>query len=139
MTTLSSGWGSGGASDRAFRQCSMAPGADGFINPDNMRQLNHLHRPEVWDELGFRKTLDWENQVKSYKSGCCKSINLRSSANGTGTYRGELWRGGQLKHSFMIGVYPHPARNRCAMSKTALSSTPSSCATLPSVHRRRFT
>jgi|EP00966_Prymnesium_polylepis_P042383 hypothetical protein len=86
----------------------MAPGADGFINPDNMRQLNHLHRPEVWDELGFRKTLDWENQVKSYKSGCCKSINLRSSANGTGTYRGELWRGGQLKHSFMIGVYPHP-------------------------------
>ena len=35
-------------------------------------------------------------------------MNLTSSANGTGTYRAELWRGGQRVCSFMFGVYPHP-------------------------------
>ena len=38
----------------------------------------------------------------------CKSINLASSDNGKGTYRAELWRGGQLVHTFMVGIFPHP-------------------------------
>jgi hypothetical protein len=103
-------WGCGGASDRAFAQCSMQPGADGFINPNNMRPLNGSEKPATWDGLGFRKTPGWEEQVskKWGKKGFCKSINLFSTANGTGTYRAELWRGGQLVHVFMIGIYPHP-------------------------------
>ena len=100
-------WGCGGAADRLFAQCSMAPGADGFINPDNMRPLNGAEKPETYDALGLRKTLDWEAQVLNQK-GFCKSINLASSANGRGTYRAELWRDGQLVHTFMIGIFPHP-------------------------------
>ena len=98
-------WGCGGAADRALAQCSMAS-AEGYINPDNMRPLNFNSRPEWWDALCFRKSLDWENQALT--GGQCKSINLASSGDGTGTYRAELWRGGQLVHTFMIGIYPHP-------------------------------
>ena len=101
-------WGCGGAADRLFAQCSMAPGADGFINPDNMRPLNGQETPEKYDALGWRKTLDWESQILRGSGRQCCSINLASSANGKGTYRAELWRGGQLVHTFMIGIFPHP-------------------------------
>ena len=101
-------WGCGGGPDRAFAQCSMQPGAGGFIDPNNMRPLNGSEKPATWDMLGIRKTLEWESQILSNKIGYCKSINLSSSANGTGTYRAELYRGGQRVHTFMIGIYPHP-------------------------------
>ena len=100
-------WGCGGGPDRAFVQCSMAS-PQGWINPDNMRPLNGSEKPAKWNELGIRKTLGWESQILSKSYGYCKSINLTSSANGTGTYRAELWRGGQLVHTFIIGVFPHP-------------------------------
>ena len=73
-----------------------------------MRPLNGSEKPEKYDALGWRKTLDWETQILRKSSGFCKSINLASSANGKGTYRAELWRGGQLVHTFMIGIFPHP-------------------------------
>ena len=50
----------------------------------------------------------WEQQSAASKTSQCGSVNLTSSANGTGTYRAELWRGGQRVCSFMFGVYPHP-------------------------------
>ena len=119
----------------------MAPGGNGFINPNNIRPLKSNQRPEVWDALGMRKTLDWENQVASdYNNGRCQAINLASSANGTGTYRAELWRGGKLVHTFMIGIFPHPGSQSWGdVDRIARSSTPSSCATSPFVRRRRFT
>ena len=42
------------------------------------------------------------------RHGQCNSINLVSVANGTATYRAELWRNKQLVTHFYIGVYPHP-------------------------------
>ena len=42
------------------------------------------------------------------RHGQCNSINLVSVANGTATYRAELWHGGQLVTHFYIGNYPHP-------------------------------
>ena len=35
-------------------------------------------------------------------------MSLDSSADGTGVYRTELWRDGELVCHFFIGVYPHP-------------------------------
>ena len=99
-------WGCGGGSDRCFVQCSMAS-PEGWIDPDNMRPLNGKETPSMWDQLCFRKSLDWEQSCLNNR-GRCSSINLASSANGTGTYLSELWRGGQLVHTFMIGIYPHP-------------------------------
>eukprot|EP00966_Prymnesium_polylepis_P280404 6478960-Prymnesium_polylepis.1 len=33
----------------------MAPDADGFINPDNMRPLSSGCRPEYWDAIGLHE------------------------------------------------------------------------------------
>lgn len=86
----------------------MQPGAGGFIKPGNMRPLDGCEHPAKWDALGIRKSIMWEQQVFVPPIGFCKSINLRSTANGTGTYRAELWRGSQVVHNFMIDIHPHP-------------------------------
>ena len=102
-------WGSGGGADRVFVQSSMQTG---WVEPLHVRPLNFMAKPSEWDRIGVLKTLDWiEMELRNRANrveGPVNSINLLSSDNGTGTYLVELWRHGQLKHSFMLGIYPHP-------------------------------
>ena len=98
-------WGSGAGSDRLFAQSSML---SGWVNHSNVRPINFTARPAEWDRLGIRKTIDWQDMIERNWCGQCTAIKLASSSNGTGTYGAELWRGGQLVHTFMIGIYPHP-------------------------------
>ena len=91
-------WGCGGGMDRIVQISSL----DGFVQPDNMRPLNHGPSPLAeWKSLGIRPSHTVTNNR-------CKSINLTSSANGTGTYRVEIWRNNAYVTHFFLGVYPHP-------------------------------
>ena len=82
----------------------------GFVNTANIRPLNFPLRPEDWEALGVRPS----PHPNVDASGRKKSVNLSSSADGTGTYRAELWRRGQADEedtfvkAFMIGAFPHP-------------------------------
>ena len=93
-------WGTGGGVDRIIQSSTLT----GFVNPDNVRPLSFPMRPEQWEELGVRPSLN----PNVDKQGCKKSINLSSVANATATYRAEIWRSGQLVTHFYIGNYPHP-------------------------------
>ena len=87
---------------------------DGFVQPDNMRPLNHGPSPLAeWKSLGIRPSHTVTNNR-------CKSINLTSSANGTGTYRVEIWRNNAYVTHFFLGVYPHPG----SLSWGAVESRP---------------
>ena len=90
-------WGCGGGVDRIVQISSLT----GFVQADNMRPLNGAKSPRMWQELGIRNS-------ECVSNGRCASVNLTSSSNGTGTYRGEIWRNGVCTTHFFLGVYPHP-------------------------------
>ena len=104
-------WCCGGGGDRIVQSSVKT----GWVDPEKMRPLSFKGTAAMWDSCGIRKSPNWEQQVANslaYRAtrteGCCGSVNLKSSGNGTGTYRAELWRRKQLVCSFMFGVYPHP-------------------------------
>ena len=100
-------WFSGGGGDRIVQSSSLT----GFVNTHNIRPLNFPLRPADWEALGVRPS---PNPNAGSSGGRKASVNLSSSADGTGTYRAELWRRGQAGEedtfvkAFMIGVFPHP-------------------------------
>ena len=72
----------------------------GFVQTNNMRPVTSMYPRSSWVSLGICPSLS----VKAR----CGSINLTSSANGTGTYRCEIWRNKACVAHFFLGVYPHP-------------------------------
>ena len=85
----------------------------GFVQADNMRPLHfHYTLRRKWEELGIRSSDSTAKYVGS--------LNLTSSANGTGTYRAEIWRNGTCTTHFFLGLYPHPG----SMSWGAVQSRP---------------
>ena len=90
--------------------------ADSWVTPTRTRPTTYPMTPDDWDELRIRKTPNWSEQVEAKKEAkptqpsqwTCNSVCLSSTANGTGTYRAELWRGGKFITHFYIGIYPHP-------------------------------
>ena len=82
----------------------------GFVNTANIRPLAFPLRPEDWEALGVRPSPNPNVDQRGRKS----SVKLSSSADGTGTYRAELWKRGEAGEedvfvkAFMVGVFPHP-------------------------------
>ena len=106
-------WFCGRGGDRLV-QSSML---DGWVNPTRTRPTTYNELPAKWDELGIRKSPNWEAQVAAHKvkdptqpsRWRCNSVCLPSTASGRATYRAELWRGDHFVTHFYIGIYPHPA------------------------------
>ena len=105
-------WFCGRGGDRVV-QSSML---DGWVMPTRTRPTTANETPDKWDELSILKSPNWEAQVAELKmqkpnqpsQWRCTSVCLPSTADGTGTYRAELWREGKFVTHFFIGIYPHP-------------------------------
>ena len=80
-------------------QCSLKTGT---FDHRKMRPAKLPAKPETWDALGFRKSPTVQ------PDGRVNSVNLSSSADGTGTYRVEIYRAGSKVTHFFLGVFPHP-------------------------------
>jgi hypothetical protein len=75
----------------------------GFVQADNMRPITFPNKLSGWAELSIRPS------VTIAPDGRSGSINLTSSANGTGTYRVEIWRNDAcVTHTLLPWRLPAP-------------------------------